>query len=208
MVKGLKFWISKPDGSHEEDNIWSDFHVFDGHWVEVMNREEWYESPNVPTIYKEHKFVFKNIDMGRPFEEEFMQKMHTGEFEVKMWNDQTLPSGKGKLKLTSEISTKSPPDENGFCLVEYFVKLEIKYDMPQGITNLPRILAYPLNKFFKWGFFKFIGEEIVVRDSEYAQQKLLQYMQYIRKYHGEEPLQSKTRESEYKPALEEGRFFE
>ncbi len=211
MAKGLDFWLGTPDPSsheHPDDNIWHHLEVFDNKWTEVMNKVEWYESPNVPTIYKEHKYVFKNIDMGRPFEEFYMQKMHTGEFEAKMWNTETLPSGRGELRITPEIKTKSPPDDNGFCLVEYFVKLEIKYDMPNGFESLPRIIAYPLNKFFKWGFIKFIGEEILVRDSEYAQEKLLEYMQYIRKYHGEEPVQSKTRESEFMPALEEGRFFE
>lgn len=211
-------WIHRPgtyESDHEKetfkhsDNIWSHFHIFDGEWIEIMNKVEWYSSPNVPTIYKEHKFVFRNIDMGRPYEEFYFEHMDSGEFESTMSNTESLPSGKGELKLAPTIGTKAPPEgENNFAFVEYNVELSIRYDMPGGITFLPRFLAYPMNRFFKWAFVKYIGEEMIEYDGEYAREKLYEYFQYIRKYHGEEPLQSKTREANFEPAVEEGVFFQ
>ena len=193
----------------ERDDIWSEFHLFQGHWVTIQNKVEWYQSPNVPTIYKEHKYVFRNIDMGRPYEKYYFQHQDSGDFEATMENTEGLPSGRGKLKINPTIATKAPPSgENDFGFVEYNVELDIKYDMPGGITVLPRILAYPLNRFFKWAFLMFIAEEMIEYDGEYAREKLYEYFQYIRKYHGEEPLQSKTRESSFKPAVEEGVFFQ
>jgi len=211
-------WIHRPgtyESDHEKekfkhsDNIWSHFHIFDNEWIEIMNKVEWYNSPNVPKIYKEHKFVFRNIDMGRPYEEFYYEHQDSGEFEAVMSNTERLPSDKGDLKLAPTIGTKAPPSgENDFTFVEYNVKLEIKYDMPGGVTFLPRFMAYPMNRFFKWAFIKFLGEEIIEYDGEYAREKLYEYFQYIRKYHGEEPLQSKTREAHFEPAVEEGKFFQ
>lgn len=218
FARNILPWIHSPgtysDDEEEErfersDNIWSDFHLFDDNWVEIMNKVEWYQSPNVPTIYAEHKYVFRNIDMGRPYEEFYFQDVGTGEFESKMSNTDGLPSGKGELKLTPTIGTKAPPEgENDFGFVEYQVELEISYDMPSGITFLPRFLAYPLNRFFKWAFIHYIGEEMIEYDGEYAREKLYEYFEYIRKYHGEEPMQSKTREAHFKPSVEEGVFFQ
>lgn len=193
----------------ERDNIWSDFHIFDGHWIRVSNKLEWYESPNVPKIYSEHKYIFRNIDMGRPYEEWYKQDLDTGEFESDMVRAEDLPSGKGEYRIEPSIKTKNPPSgENDFCLVEYDVDVRIKYKMPKGIQKLPRFMAYPLNRFFKWAFLKYIGEEMIERDGEFARDKLLEYFEYIRKYHGEEPVQSKTREASFNPAPEEGVFFQ
>jgi hypothetical protein len=48
----VAFWFRTPEpDKKDEDNIWRDFHLFDGEWVELVNRLEWYESPNVPSIY-------------------------------------------------------------------------------------------------------------------------------------------------------------
>ncbi|MFP4038743.1 MAG: hypothetical protein ACLFTA_03095 [Candidatus Nanohaloarchaea archaeon] len=193
----------------ERDSLWSDIHLFQGDWVTIQTKLEWYESPNVPTIYKEHKYVFGNIDMGRAYEKFYYEHRDTGEFEAVMDNSEDLPSDKGSLRITPSIKTKAPPGgENNFAFVEYQVDLDIKYDMPSGIQLLPRILAYPLNKLFKKAFMSFIAEEMVEYDGEYARQRLYDYFQYIRKYHGEEPLQSKTRESEFKPAVKDGVFFQ
>jgi hypothetical protein len=193
----------------EADNIWSDFHIFDGHWVRISNKVEWYESPNVPKIYEEHKYIFRNIDLGRPYETRYMQDVDSGEFLAEMQKGGDLPSGKGEFRIEPHIETKNPPSgENDFCLVEYDVDVKIKYDMPGGVSLLPRILAYPLNRFYKWAFLQFLGEEIIEHDGEFARQKLIEYFEYIRKYHGEEPVQSKTREASFKPAVEEGVFFQ
>ena len=193
----------------EGDDIWSNFHLFQGHPVTIQNKVEWYQSPNVPTIYKEHKYVFRNIDMGRPYEKFYFQHQESGGFESTMRNDLDLPSGRGRLWLEPTIGTKAPPSgENDFAFVEYNVELELEYDMPGGITFLPRIMAYPMNKFFKWAFLKFMAEEMIEYDGEFAREKMYEYFQYIRKYHGEEPLQSKTRESNFKPAVDEGVFFQ
>jgi hypothetical protein len=126
-----------------------------------------------------------------------------------MHADETLPSDNGEFRLEMLLETKNPPSgENDACLIEYFVKGKIRYDIPQGITFLPRIIARPLNRFFKWAFFKWIGEEQIEYDGEYAQEKVNEYFQYLRKYHGEEPLQAKSRQAEFKPATEEGVFFQ
>jgi len=71
-----------------------------------------------------------------------------------------------------------------------------------------RFLAYPINRFFKWAFVKYIGEELIDRDGEYARERTTEYFQYLRKYHGEEPTQTKTRQAEFKPVPEEGIFFQ
>ncbi len=221
IEKSIMPWFRTPDpdGSkdrpepdkefQERDNIWSDFHLFDGHWIRVSNKVEWYESPNVPKIYAEHKYIFRNIDMGRPYEKFYMENLDSGEFASDMENSGDLPSGKGKFRIEPSIETKYPPSgDNDFCLVEYNVDARLKYSMPGGVSILPRFLAYPLNRFYKWAFLKFLGEEMIEHDGEFARQKLIEYFEYIRKYHGEEPVQSKTREASFKPAVEEGVFFQ
>lgn len=192
------------------DNIWHHFHIFDGYWIKVQQRKEWYESPNVPGIYADHKYIFKqNMGIGRPEETFYSQNVDDGGFKSVMEVTEKLPSGRGDLKITTTINTKSPPSgENDFCLVEYLVDTEIKYELDKGITFLPRLLASPINRFFKWGFFNVIGEEMVDRDGEYARERTTEYFQYIRKYHGEEPTQTKTRQAEFKPVPEEGIFFQ
>jgi hypothetical protein len=210
-VEKLAYWFRtpSPDSDHD-DNIWSDFHIFDGGWVELVNRLDWYESPNVPTIYEEHKYLMKeNMDMTRPFEKYFYQHADSDQFESKMHCAMPLPSGRGEYRITPRIRTKSPPEgENNFCLVEYWTVLEMKYEMPQGVNFLPRFVARPLNRFFRWAFIKYIGEDMIEYDGEYAREKLMEYVKYVRKYHGEEPTQSKTRQAHFNPQPEEGTFFQ
>lgn len=208
---GLVYWLSPPDPSDDpDDNIWHDFHIFDGHWIEIKNRLEWYESPNLPTIYEDHKYIMKqNMGMSRPEETFYQQNVDTNLFKSNMYAEEGLPSGKGKLRLETNIGTKVPPSgDNDFGMAEYLVKTKIKYDIPNGVEFLPRIIARPLNRFFKWAFLKYIGEEMVDRDGEYALEKTKEYYNYIRKYHGEEPIQSKSRQSEFRPSPEEGVFFQ
>ena len=207
----IAYWFKTPSpGSDHRDNIWSDVHIFDGEWVELVNRLEWYESPNVPTIYEEHKYLMKeNMNMTRPFEEYYYQNVDSNEFESRMRCPMSLPSGRGEYKITTRLRTKSPPSgENNFCLIEYWSMVEMKYDMPQGIDFLPRLVSRPLNRFFKWAFMKYIGEEMIEYDGEYAREKLMEYIQYVRKYHGEEPTQTKTRQAHFEPDPEEGVFFQ
>lgn len=212
LKESILYWFFEaptPDEDHD-DNIWHDFHLFDGHWLEIQNRMDWYESPNVPKIYEEHKYIFKqNMDMGRPEETYYYQNVDSGEFSSTMECEESLPSGLGDIKIITDIKTKSPPSgENDFCMVEYHVTTEIRYDIPKGITFLPRIIARPLNRFFKWAFMKHIGHETVERDGEYAIERTTEYFQYIRKYHGEEPIQTKTRQADFQPMPEEGVFFQ
>lgn len=207
--KSLEYWFGFPDGSGK-DNIWSDFHIFDGEWIHIQNRREWYESPNVPGIYEDHKNIMKqNMGMGRPEENFFKQNIDDEGFASTMIAIEGLPSGRGEVKIETNIDTKNPPSgENNFCMVEYVVNTYIKYNIPNGVTFLPRIIARPLNRFFKWAFFNYIGEEMVEYDGEYARERTTEYAQYVRKYHGEEPTQTKTRQAEYKPSFEDGIFFQ
>lgn len=196
----------------ERDDVWSDFHLFHGDWIEIMNKKEWYDSPNVPQIYTDHKKIIKqNMQLKRPFEHWYQQKVDTGDFGSKMRvGGIPLPSGNGEYKIEIEISLPGgpPSGENDAALVEYFVKGEIKYDVPNGVTSLPRFLAYPLNRFFKWAFIEFIAEEQIEYDGEFVREKINEYFQYLRKYHGEEPLQAKSRQAVFKPAVEDGVFFQ
>jgi len=211
FLDGVAYWFRTPDpGKVDEDNIWHDFHIFDGGWVELVNRLEWYESPNVTSIYEQHKYMMKeNMDMTRPFENYFYQNVDSGEFESKMECEMPLPSGRGNYRIRPRIRTKAPPSgDNDFGLVEYWSRLEISYDMPQGVDFLPRFVARPLNRFFKWAFLKYIGEEMIEYDGEYAREKLMEYIRYVRKYHGEEPTQTKTRQAVFEPDPEEGTFFQ
>lgn len=208
--QGLEYWFGFPNGKGK-DNIWSDFHIFDGHWIHIQNRREWYESPNVPSIYADHKNIMKqNMGMDRPEENYYEQNVDDGGFASEMHAIEELPSGRGgKVKIETNISTKNPPSgENDFCMVEYVVDTYIKYDIPNGVTFLPRIIARPINRFFKWAFLNHIGEEIVEYDGEYARERTTEYMQYIRKYHGEEPTQTRKRQAAYKPSFEDGIFFQ
>ncbi|MFB6245248.1 MAG: hypothetical protein ABEJ03_02775 [Candidatus Nanohaloarchaea archaeon] len=212
----FKYWLLETPDPHEhhEDNPWADFHLFNDEWIQVQNRLEWYESPNVPDIYKNHKYLFKqNMEMsgGRPEEVYYEENASSGEFASTMYITDDLPSGfNGEMRIKTEIGTKSPPSgENDFALVEYNVDTEMKYSgVPKGITFLPRILARPMNRMMKWLFFLFIGEEIVDRDGEYAIERTNEYFQYLRKYHGEEPSQAKSRQAEFTPLPDDGIFFE
>ncbi|MFB6292231.1 MAG: hypothetical protein ABEI58_02445 [Candidatus Nanohaloarchaea archaeon] len=207
----VKPWFEFPDPENNpKDNVWSDFHIFNNEWVEVQSRLEWYESPNVPSIYEEHKYILQyNMGMNRPEELYYKQNVDSNDFRSHMDDTEELPSGRGKLRLKLRIRTKSAPSgENNFAMVQYLVDTKVKYDIPKGITFLPRFLARPLNKLFRKAFFKYIGEEMIERDGEYAIEKTREYFQYIRKYHGEEPIQTKSRQAEFKPVPEEGIFFQ
>jgi hypothetical protein len=203
------FGFPKPDENHD-DNIWADFHIFDGEWIHIQNRREWYESPNVPGVYADHKNIMKqNMGMGRPEENFFKQNIDDGSFASEMHAIEELPSGRGEVKIVTNIGTKNAPSgENDFCMVEYVVDTYITYDIPNGVTFLPRIFSRPINRFFKWAFLMHIGEEMVEYDGEYARERTTEYMQYVRKYHGEEPTQTKTRQAVYKPSFEDGIFFQ
>lgn len=192
------------------DEIWHHFDLFDGGWHEIQNRVDWYESPKVPRIYKDHVYIFKqNMDMGRPDEIYYEENVDSRSFKSTIHKEGDLPSGRGKLRIESTISTKTPPSgENDFAFVEYFVATKLKYDMPKGVQKLPRILAHPMNRFFKWAFMMYMGHHMVDYDGEYAREKTTEYFQYLRKYHGEEPTQTKTRQAEFKPVPEEGIFFQ
>lgn len=209
----IKDWYShdQKEKYEEKDDIWSEFHLFHDEWIEIKNKKEWYDSPHVPQIYTDHKKIVKrNMGMERPEEYFYFQHNDTSGFESKMWiEDGDLPSGIGEFRLDVDIETQSPPSgENDACLVEYFVKGEVKYDVPGGIDFLPRFLAYPLNRFFKWAYIEFVAEEQIEYDGEYAQERVNEYFQYIRKYHGEEPIQTKSRQAVFKPSVKDGVFFQ
>jgi hypothetical protein len=209
----IKEWYSEgqKDKYGEKDDVWSDFHLFHDDWVLVANKKEWYDSPHVPQIYKDHKKIVKqNMGMNRPEETFYYENADSGDFESNMKVTEGLPSDYGEFKLEIDISLPGgpPSGENDACMVEYFVKSSIKYDEPPGITFLPRFLAYPLNRFFKWAFIEFVAEEQIEYDGEYAQERVNEYFQYIRKYHGEEPLQAKSRQAVYNPSVEDGVFFQ
>jgi hypothetical protein len=211
MSKGLTWWIEAPNPSkYEEDNVWEEFHLFDNEWVEIQNRKEWYESPNVPMIYKNHKYIFdKNMGIGKPEETFYKENVDSHDFHSEMDVQHELPSGRGMMRIKVEITTKYPPSgENDFAMVEYLVDTELKYDMPNMGRFLPRFLAYPLANFYKWAFMEFIAEEMIERDGEYAIEKTREYFQYIRKYHGEEPTQTRSRQAQFTPLPESGIFFE
>lgn len=206
IMENLHYWLNSPDSG----DVWDHFHLFQEHWVTIQHRLEWYESPNVSGIYTEHKYIMRNIDASRPEETYYEENIDNGEFASQMYSDVDLPSGKGKCRIDVEIEALSPPSgENDFGMVEYAVETKIKYDdMQNGITFLPRILAVPLNQLFKKAFLNIIGEEMVERDGEFAREKTTEYFQYLRRYHGEEPTQTKTKQSEFKPVPEEGVFFQ
>jgi hypothetical protein len=207
--KGREHWEYEKFG--ESDEVWSDFHLFHDDWVEIANKKEWYDSPHVPQIYTDHKKIVKqNMGMNRPFEEFYYENADNGDFTSEMYvEDNGLPSGNGNLRLYIDIDTQNPPSgENDACLVEYFVKGKINYKVPDGVDFLPRFIAYPINRFFKWAYLEFLAEEQIEYDGEYAQERINEYFQYIRKYHGEEPTQSKSRQAVFKPSVEDGVFFQ
>lgn len=201
-------WFRTPDGSWDDDDVWHHFPLFQGGWEEIHNKVEWYESPHVVDIYKDHKYIFKNIDMGRPYETYYEESVDDGGFRSKMASTCSLPSHLGKMKIKVRIRTKAPPSgENDFGLVEYFVRTYVKYSIPSGIKNLPRFLALPLNSFFKWAYMQFIADELIEHDGEFAREKMYSYFDYLRKYHGEEPVQARSRRTVYEPTEAERRFF-
>jgi len=210
--KGRNEWEYKKFG--EKHDIWHEFDLFKGsEWVKLINKKEWYDSPNVPQIYTDHKKILKqNMQLNRPFETWYAERVDDGDFESRMYVDgDGLPSGNGNYRLNIEISLPSgaPSGENNAALVEYYVEGKMKYtNIPGGINFLPRIIAYPLNRFFKWAYLEFIGEEQMEYDGEYVREKVNEYFQYLRKYHGEEPLQAKTRQASYQPSVENGVFFQ
>ncbi len=211
LLEKLRPWFETPSpGEKEEDNIWSDFELFDNEWVEIQNRMEWYESPRVPSIYKDHKYIIKqNMGMPRPEEIYYKQNVDNNKFRSYIDATDNLPSDRGKFRISIQIKTKSPPSgENDFAMVEYLVDTRLKYDMPKGITFLPRFIARPLNQVFRRIFLMYIGEEMIEYDGEFAIEKTREYFQYIRKYHGEEPIQTKSRQATFEPAPEEGMFFQ
>lgn len=216
-------WMRTPDPSRSKgrpdweedkfakDDIWRNFHLFHDEWIEIINKKEWYDSPHVPQIYTDHKKIVKrNMGMNRPFEYFYFEHADSSSFESQMHiEDNGLPSGNGNFRLDVDIETQNPPSgENDACLVEYFVKGEVTYDIPQGIDFLPRFIAYPLNRFFKWAYLEFLAEEQIEYDGEYAQERVNEYFQYLRKYHGEEPIQTKSRQAVFKPSVEDGVFFQ
>lgn len=210
------YWFRTPKpNDNEKDDIWSEHPIFNSDDVEVTNRVEWYESPNVPSIYKDHKHIFKKqMDLARPEETYFFQNLDSNEFRSQMkigdgnFGHLELPSELGHFHIETRIRTKSPPSgDNEFALVEYFSRVFVNYSAPQGVTILPRFVARPINMFFRWAFLKYIGEDAVEEDGEYARQQLTEYFQYLRKYHGEEPVQTKTRLEEPPEVPEDGTFF-
>ncbi|MFB6144339.1 MAG: hypothetical protein ABEJ98_03440 [Candidatus Nanohaloarchaea archaeon] len=198
-------WMERPEG-----NIWEGEQLYDGEWVEIQSRAEWYESPNVTGIYSSQGEIFgQMMELGSPEETYYSQNIDSGSFESKFHVTGDTPSGRGELKLSVDFETVSPPSgENDFAMVEYFVKTEMRYDMPSGITSLPRIIADPLNRLFKEAFENQIGDDMIKYDAEYARQRSEEYFQYLRKYHGEEPVQSKKTEAVFKPVPEQGVFFQ
>ncbi len=211
LLDRIGYWFELPSpDSHEEDNIWHDFHLFNNEWVDIQNRMEWYESPNVPSIYADHKYIMKqNMQMPRPEEIFYSQNVDTDGFRSDIDGTDDLPSGRGRYRISVTIRTKRPPEgENDFAMVEYLVDTRIKYDMPKGIDFLPRFIARPLNRLFRRAFIRYVGEEMIEYDGEFAIEKTREYFQYLRKYHGEEPIQTKSRQARFAPAPEEGIFFQ
>lgn len=194
---------------HEADDIWHHEEVFSGEKFLVENTTEWYESPNVPTIYADHKYIFnQNMDLGKPFEKYYEQNADDGNFKSVMLADEDLPSDNGKVYIKTTISTKSAPSgENNFAMVDYSAELRIEYDLPSGIRWLPRIIANPLNNLFRYYFIRYIGEEMLEYDIEYSRERFREYFDYIRKYHGEEPVQTKSRQAHFSTPYD-GLFFE
>ncbi|MFB6199358.1 MAG: hypothetical protein ABEJ83_00645 [Candidatus Nanohaloarchaea archaeon] len=210
IAEGILYWFRFPDPSDDADDVWSEYELFQGEWVQIEQRVGWYRAPHVPNIYKDHKPLFKSIDLGRPEETYYEENLDSGEFKSIMMGFHDLPSDHGKMKLETTIETNSAPSgDNNFCEVEYDVETYLMYnDIPNGVTFLPRIVARPLNRFLKWAFYFFVAEEMVEHDGEFAREKLNSYFQYIHRYHGEEPIQTKSRQASFKPVPEKGIFWQ
>lgn len=211
VLEPVLYWFRLPKpGEDHDDDIWGHHPVFNQGWVKIKNRLEWYESPHIVEIYEDHKKIFDiNMGINQPTENFYFEHVDKGGFRSQLESTGELPSGLGEFKIHSRIRTQTPPSgDNNFGLVEYSVTLSVEYSAPEGVKWLPRILARPLNNFFKWAYVQYVAEELLHHDGEYAQEKLNEYFQYLRKYHGEEPLQSKTRQELYEPPTEEGTFFE
>ncbi len=209
-AESVLYWFRSPGSGDEHYDIWEDFPAFNEGWVKIQNRLDRYESPKVPTIYEDHKYIMKqNMDMSRPEEYFYAENLDDGGFESKMFAEDGLPSGRGNYRIYTHFKTKYPPSgENNFCGVDVFTETKIKYSVPGGVTSIPRFIAYPLNRMFKFFFVRYMAEEIVEKDGEYALERTREYNNYIRKYMGEEPLQSKTRRAEYSPMPDQGVFFQ
>lgn len=148
------------------------------------------------------------MDMGKPFETYYEQNVDDGNFRSNMKADESLPSDRGNVIIKTDIKTKSAPSgENNFAMVDYSAELYIEYKRISGIEWLPRILANPLNRMFRYYFIRYIGEEMLQYDIEYSRERLREYFDYIRKYHGEEPVQTKSRQAHFKTPYD-GLFFE
>ncbi|MFB6192688.1 MAG: hypothetical protein ABEK00_00380 [Candidatus Nanohaloarchaea archaeon] len=202
----LMCWLHHPgtyetdyeeDKFEDSDDLWGN-PVFGGDWVEIQTKVESYESPNVVTIYEDHGNILEEIGLGSPSESFYYENLDNGEFESEMESTADLPSGKGEMKLTINPETKYPPsDDNEFALIDYWVQLEVSFDFPDGVDWMPRIFAYPLNKFLKKWFVSQLGGRMVGYDMEFAREKLMDYFDSLRKYHGEEPVQTKTLDGQY-----------
>lgn len=194
---------------HEADDVWHHEEIFNGDYHLIESSIEWYESPNVPTVYTDHKYIFnQNMGMGKPTEKYYEQNVDSDDFKSNMIIREGLPSERGKLKIDTTVKTKSSPSgENNFAMVDYSVKLFIKYSEVDGIEWLPRFIANPLNSLFRYYFVRYIGEEMLEYDIEYSRERMIEYFDYLRKYHGEEPVQSKTRQEHFETPWE-GTFFE
>ena len=194
---------------HSADEVWHHDEIFNGDEHLIESTTEWYESPNVASIYSDHKYIFnQNMGVMKPIEEYYEQNVDTDEFKSNMFVKENLPSQRGKLKIDTTIKTKSPPSgENNFALMDYSVKLFISYNGVEGITWLPRFLANPLNSLFRYYFVRYIAEEMLEYDIEYSRERVVEYFQYLRKYHGEEPVQTRTSQSSFETPFE-GTFFE
>ena len=191
------------------DSVWHHDEIFNGDEHLIESTTEWYESPNVVTVYTDHKYIFnQNMSMDKPTEKYYEQNVDTDEFKSNMIAEESLPSQRGKLKIDTTVKTKAPPSgENNFALMDYSVKLFIKYNTVDGIDWLPRIIANPLNSMFRYYFIRFIGEEMLEYDIEYSRERVVEYFQYLRKYHGEEPVQTRTSQQSFETPFE-GTFFE
>ncbi|MFB6203054.1 MAG: hypothetical protein ABEK01_01035 [Candidatus Nanohaloarchaea archaeon] len=199
-----EMFLETPDGT-----VW-EAPLFAGEWTELQNKLEWYESPQIVQIYEGHKqLLSQNMDLGSPTETHFEQNIDSGGFGSTMHVTDELPSGRGEMKLEIEIETQIPPSgDNNYGTVEYIGHVYVRYDLPSGISFLPKIIANPLNRFFRRVFEETILEGILVHDTEYARERLADYFNYLRKYHGEEPVQTKTNQLLHENFPEEREFFE
>jgi hypothetical protein len=219
FVQKLMCWFHTPgtygseweeENFEEKDDLWHHHEVFSGEEFLIETITEWYESPNVAAVYKNHKYIFnQNMDLDKPLETYYFQNVDSDEFRSNMEVSESLPSDNGDMIIEIDLKTKNAPSgENNFAMMDYSTELYLEYgEIPEGIRWLPRVLAYPLNRMFRYYFIRYIGEEMLEYDIEYSRERLKEYYQYIRKYHGEEPVQTKTRQAHFETPYE-GTFFE